>query len=501
MNKILVSILIATANLRGGEARTISVKTFGAIGDGVTDDTAAIQGGLDAACGTRFAISTTTGAGVSPIVLTTAVPHSFINGSLLTVEGVGGNTNANGRWSATVLTPTTVALYGTGNAAYTLGGTIMAAAVGLYFPAGTYNISSPLITSCAMFLAGDGPTASIIFQTHQYTLMHGIVANYSLTMQDMAVKTTPLTVDYGMIGVFGGTSMDAAPMLGYTFTFIRVNSSGFNFGMDINGTSETDLLAAITVDECNISVGTQENGVSQPINAANATFLTVENSTLTGDSIPGGTVNNDHAIYTLAVRGVLIQNNLIQNHGNSAIKLLQGGFYSPSCPTIQNYTSWTINNNVIVGARMAIAVYSFCALVMPSIVISNNVISNMADTYLGDYAAVYIQSNCESNMVEVRSSGNRFTNLGLGGIFLNSQVEGDTTCTALTAQGTISNFISTGDTFLNWSTASPGTFPAINSNGVNLLRATVSELDANGAMNGNLSLNLSSFAYVNVGDK
>jgi hypothetical protein len=469
-----------------------SVKQFGAAGDGISDDTAAIQAGLDAACSARFTVAAATGAGVSPIVITTSRPHTFMNGASVTVEGVDGNTNANGRWSATVLTPTTVALNGqngapsVGNAAYVSGGAIANAAdARLYFPAGTYNISSPLVTGCAMFLSGDGPMASIIFQTHQYAFSHGIVANYSLTMQDIAVNTTPLTINYGMIGVFGGV---AGPMLGDRFSFVRFRSSGFNFGIDANGTSETDLLASIVVDNCIISVGTEANAVSQPINAANATFLTVENSTLTGDG------NNDHAIYTLAIRGVLIRNNLMQNHGNSAIKLLQGGFSSPTCPTIQNYTSWTIDNNTISDSKMAIAVYSFCALVMPSIVISNNQISNISDTYLGDYAAVYVQSNCQSNMEKVVSSGNTFSNLGLGGIILASQIEGDATCAAANAQGTISNFSSSGDTFLGWSMTSPGTFPAINSTGLGLINASVSQLNAAGAA----AVNLSAFAQVNM---
>jgi hypothetical protein len=404
---------------------------------------------------------------------------------------------------ATVLSSTTIALYSddgeasVGNAAYTSGGIVTPVMPHLYFPAGTYNISSPLVTGCAMFVSGDGPTRSIIFQTHQYTLMHGIVANHSLWMQDIALSTTPLTVDYGMVGVFAGTSSATEPMLGDTFTFVRFNSDGFNFGLDINGTSDRDLLASITVHRCRISVGTQANAVSQPINAANAVFLTVENSTLLGDSLPGGTIHNDHAIYTLAVRGVLIQNNLIQNHGNSAIKLLQGGFHSASCPTIQDYTSWTIRNNRIEGSRLAIAVYSYCALVMPSIVLSSNVIWNIPNAYLGDYAAVYVQANCQSNMVQVVSSGNTFSNLGLGGIVLASQVESDTACPAASAQGTISDFTSTGDTFVNWSMTTPGTFPAINSTGANLIHASISQLNADGGSSGTIPLNLSAFAQVN----
>jgi hypothetical protein len=520
MKNLVITTVFAAATMvlgqdlarTGGESGTvrnwpvdsISVKVFGAKGDGVADDTASIQSGLNALCGHNWSIANATGPGISPIIITTTEPNTIVNGSSLTVERVGGNTNANGRWSARVLTTTTVALYSlsgeasTGNGAYTSGGTMASAtAARLYFPGGTYNIGAPLVTGCATFLSGDGPTASIIFQTHQYASSHALVANYSLRVEDVAVNTTPLTVNYGMVGVLAGSST-AVPMLGDTFTFTRFNSSGFNFGIDINGTGDTDLLASITVEDCNISVGTETNAVSQPINAANALFLTVENSTLTGNSVPGGQINNDHGIYTLAVRGVLIQNNLLRNHGNSAIKLLQGGFHSATCPTIQDYTSWTIHHNTIEGSGLAIAVYSFCALVMPSTVISNNVISNIADSYLGDYAAVYVQANCQSNMLQVLSSGNQLTDLGLGGIILASQIESDKTCADPAAQGTISNFSSVGDTFHNWSLASAGTFPAINSTGANLIHASVSQLNADGASGGNLALNLASFASADV---
>ena len=133
----------------------------------------------------------------SPIVVTTAL--LLVSKRLASQDyGCARNTNANGTWSTLVLTPTTSALWRRGgqhesNADYTSGGTIASTAAStLHFPAGTYNISSPLVTGCPLTLVGDGPTASIIFQTHQYSLIHGIVANYSLSMDDIAVNTTRL---------------------------------------------------------------------------------------------------------------------------------------------------------------------------------------------------------------------------------------------------------------------------------------------------------------------
>jgi hypothetical protein len=107
----------------------VSVKYFGAMGDGVTDDTAAIQSGLRAAC-------------VS-----------------------GGNPH-------------------------------------LHFPAGTYNISASLVTGCATFITGDSPVSSIIFMTAHRSANHGIIANYPLAIEDIAVNTAPVMADLGMVAVF-----------------------------------------------------------------------------------------------------------------------------------------------------------------------------------------------------------------------------------------------------------------------------------------------------------
>jgi hypothetical protein len=85
MNRLVITaVFICAASAfgqesgrKGGETRTVSVRDFGAKGDGVADDTAAIQIGLNAACKDGFIISAATGAGVSPIVITTTAPHTL----------------------------------------------------------------------------------------------------------------------------------------------------------------------------------------------------------------------------------------------------------------------------------------------------------------------------------------------------------------------------------------------------------------------------------------
>ena len=238
MNRLVITLAFtAAAFAQTTKLPKVSVKNFGAAGDGVTDDTVAIQNGLNAVCGAKLAIATTTGRATSPIVVTTATPHNFANGAPVIVAGVNGNGNANGTWTAAVLSPAAVALYSPlgyasiGNAEFISGGVIASPpASGLYFPAGTYHISSPLVTRCDTSIAGAGPTASIIFQTHQYIGIHGIIANYSLNMQDIAVNTTPLAVNYGMGGVFAGTTPSEMGTNRNIVRLTRFHSSGFNFG-------------------------------------------------------------------------------------------------------------------------------------------------------------------------------------------------------------------------------------------------------------------------------
>jgi hypothetical protein len=67
----------------------------------------------------------TSGAGVSPITVTTAIPHGFSTGSAVGIVGVRGNEAANTGGSIRVLTPDRFEIEGTGNGAYAGGGTVV----------------------------------------------------------------------------------------------------------------------------------------------------------------------------------------------------------------------------------------------------------------------------------------------------------------------------------------------------------------------------------------
>lgn len=73
---------------------------------------------------TPLARTITNATNATPIVITTSADHLFATFDRVKIEGVGGNTAANGTWAITKLTATTFSLDGSvGNGAYTSGGT------------------------------------------------------------------------------------------------------------------------------------------------------------------------------------------------------------------------------------------------------------------------------------------------------------------------------------------------------------------------------------------
>jgi hypothetical protein len=87
----------------------------------------------------------------------------------------------------------------------------------------------------------------------------------------------------------------------------------------------------------------------------------------------------------------------------------------------------------------------------------DNQIRNIANTYAGDAAAIYIQANCQSVIDRVMMSRNMFRAIGLGGVFLLSRIQGGPPCTDLAAEGTIESFVSTDDRFINFNLLSGST--------------------------------------------
>ncbi|MGA3186334.1 MAG: glycosyl hydrolase family 28-related protein [Bryobacteraceae bacterium] len=430
MNKLFFFIAMAAAGY-GQKPRLVegvSVKDFGAMGDGVTDDTAAIQNGMTAACFSE------------------------------------GNSH-------------------------------------LHFPAGTYNINTSLTTGCAMIITGDGPLASILFMTAHRSANHGIIANYPLEIEDIAVNTAPVMADLGMVAVFRQDTF--TPSAGQNYTFLRYYSSGFNFGIDVAGVgSGPDQLGAVVVRDCILATSTSSSGtaVSEPLNVRTAASLTAENNLLLGDG------NGDHGIYVIGIRTLLLANNTIQGNHDSSVKVLTGGFGTGSgtvCDAGQDYQSWTVRDNIIQNSDFAGAFYTYCDTRVPVITYTGNRVLNMTDTYLPDGATLIFEPSCSSMMSSIVMGGNVFQDITQGGVLIQSSAQFPLgPCPSSGLLGTVSNFVSTGDQFINWSTLSSGTYFAISANGpaANLLQASVLQLTANGQKNGRAALNLGAFAQVSAVD-
>lgn len=89
--------------------------------------TSALQtpGGMATTMSLSYSISNTTGAGVSPIVVTTTTTNALFTGQQVNISGVTGNFAANGIYQITVTSGSTFSLNSTtGNGSYTGGGTV-----------------------------------------------------------------------------------------------------------------------------------------------------------------------------------------------------------------------------------------------------------------------------------------------------------------------------------------------------------------------------------------
>lgn len=86
-----------------------------------------------------WSVSTTSGNAVSPIQVTTTTTNTLVTGQTVAINGVGGNTAANGTFVVTVINNTNFTLNGTtGNGTFTSGGTVYRGAAFQHLRFGTY---------------------------------------------------------------------------------------------------------------------------------------------------------------------------------------------------------------------------------------------------------------------------------------------------------------------------------------------------------------------------
>jgi hypothetical protein len=256
------------------------------------------------------------------------------------------------------------------------------------------------------------------------------------------------------------------------------------------------------VQDCILATSTSPSGtaVSEPLNVRTAASFTAENNLLAGDG------NGDHGIYVIGIRKLLLAHNTIQGNHDSSVKVLTGGFGTGSatvCDTGQDYQSWTVRDNIIQNSHFAGAFYAYCDTKVPLITFTGNLVLNMTDTYLSDGATLIFEPSCSAVMSSIVMGGNVFQNVTQGGVLIQSSTQFPLgPCPSSALLGTVNNFASASDQYINWSTINAGTYFAISANGppANLLRANISQLTVDGQGNGRAALNLGAFAQVSAID-
>ena len=172
---------------------------------------------------TPLTISVAGASNASPITITTALPNGLQTGAQVTLDGVLGNTAANGTFTITVTGPTSFQLDGTtGNGAWTSGGTIRFTA----YDATT--IQTIFVTALA---TATGTTANVVTPV---LLNTSALPLDSKTIAKLISESTPSASDFPvLISAFTSAAKAAA-----LFTALKPTETEFAFAVQNAGTFE-----------------------------------------------------------------------------------------------------------------------------------------------------------------------------------------------------------------------------------------------------------------------
>jgi len=173
------------------------------------------------------AISITGASNLSPITITTASPNLLLSGAQIGISGVQGNTNANGTFTITVVSPTSFTLNGSsGNGNWTSGGTVAFQAL----PADPVMVQTIVINALT---AATGTTTDVITPV---LLKTGVLPLSAATIDLLIAQATGVdpTQFAALISAFMAVAKAAAffnalKLTVAEFAFAKTNAAPFNW--------------------------------------------------------------------------------------------------------------------------------------------------------------------------------------------------------------------------------------------------------------------------------
>lgn len=348
--------------------------------------TSALQspGGMANTMSVTYSISNTTGAGVSPIVVTTTTTHALFTGQQVSISGVTGCTAANGTYQITVINTTQFSLNNTtGNGGYTGGGTINLTAHGMptnftegvnVFAVGNDGYTSAQVSGTAGGDAIFTATTNNPFSGTATTLTVNQSTNYRTTI---AAGSNGQVLPQSTINVASTTTASTTITIASngvslpTGTINVTSTTGFPSGgyLNVVTTAGTQLvlytgITATTFTGCTGGIGSMTTGgaisigfpgsgtINVTTDAGNqlVTYTGTSGTTFTGCTGGTGTMSTGGAVYA-PIQISTTAANSYPNLGSVVVSGVLGNTTSNGTWTVTT-PSYSLNNALYFGTTI-----------------------------------------------------------------------------------------------------------------------------------------------------